>query len=229
MANFSDPEFGEIAVRRSSLATSIKVSVAPNGSLRVSMPKYTPLFFAKRLITSSRASIRRLQRAATPTQTYQDGMRIGKSHSILVHSSQVAKAQVKGQIIHVGLPDTKSIDTPAIQSLIKPYVIKALRKEANSYLPRRLAHLAELHNYTYERVRFSHASSRWGSCSSSGTISLNIALMKLDFAVIDYVLIHELAHTKQMNHSQAFWQLVEQADPSFRTHRKLLKNETPSV
>ncbi|MDR2336699.1 MAG: M48 family metallopeptidase [Candidatus Nomurabacteria bacterium] len=107
--------------------------------------------------------------------------------------------------------------------------IDLLRGKAKRFLPVRLRELAKLGGFTYEKVRFSHSSSRWGSCSNNGTISLNIALMKLPPALIDYVLIHELAHTRQMNHSADFWQEVEKYDRNYKKHRKMLKLHSPNV
>jgi predicted metal-dependent hydrolase len=108
-------------------------------------------------------------------------------------------------------------------------VIDALRMEAMSFLPKRLSFLAEKFGYSYEKVRFSHSSGRWGSCSTSGTISLNIAMMKLPFELIDYILLHELSHTTQMNHSEKFWKQVEASDPLYKQHRAALKKESPSI
>jgi predicted metal-dependent hydrolase len=82
---------------------------------------------------------------------------------------------------------------------------KLLTKKAKLYLPYRLDYFAKLYGYHYERVRFSHANTRWGSCSSNGTISLNIGLMQVPTPLQDYVLLHELAHLHHMDHSAAFW------------------------
>ncbi|HEY1085359.1 MAG TPA: SprT family zinc-dependent metalloprotease [Candidatus Saccharimonadales bacterium] len=227
MPSFHDNEFGEVTVRRSAKARSVKLSVAPNGTLRVSMPPYAPIFLAKRLITSSRDSIRNL---LTPLEdsAFYHGMQIGKSHSIHVTHGAKITAKLSGQVIETTAPDS-DVSSKSAQSIIKDVVIKALRKEAKSYLPKRLAFLAEKHDFHYEQVRFSHASSRWGSCSSQGTISLNIALMTLPFELIDYVLIHELCHTIEMNHSQRFWKLVAQIVPDFKAHRQTLKKYSPTI
>src|SRR5690606_24974916 len=156
---------------------------------------------------------------------------IGKSHTLTVRpaTSKDCSVHRHGQQVIVSLPEGREIGDPDIQAQIRPIVIAALRKEAKSYLPRRLEHLAKLHGFSYTKVRFSHAAGRWGSCSSSGTISLNSALMKLPFHLIDYVLLHELSHTVELNHSNAFWAHVERCDPEYKKHRKEMKSHTPSV
>lgn len=229
MTSLHDEEFGEITIRRSARASAIRISVTPSGTLRASMPLYTPLFLLKRLIKSSRSQLRKMLEQQSPTYTFENGMEIGKSHKLLVKSGPRTSIKRYGQQILVILAPGKSVNDPDIDRMIRDEIAAALRKEAKAYLPKRLAHLAEQLDCHYERVRFSHAGGRWGSCSTSGTISLNIALMKLPFNLIDYVIIHELCHTKQMNHSPKFWRLVEAADPSYKLNRKLLKSHSPTI
>ena len=229
MPVINDDEFGKVVVRRSARASQVRLRVAPDGTLRASLPLYAPLFLVKRLIKSSREQLREMQKQSSEQHDYRHGMQIGKSHHIEVRLAPRVNITHHGRRILVELPKGKTIHDGYVTQKVKEAVAAALRLEAKSYLPRRLAHLAEEHGYSYERVRFSHASGRWGSCSSNGTISLNIALMKLPFELIDYVIIHELAHTKEMNHSHAFWHLVGKADPAYQAHRKELREHTPSI
>lgn len=106
---------------------------------------------------------------------------------------------------------------------------KLLMKKAKEYLPYRLEYLAGLYGYKYDKCRLSHANTRWGSCSSNKTISLNIGLMNVPEKLRDYVILHELAHLNHMDHSPAFWAEVEKHDPRYKDHRRRLKFFDPGV
>ncbi|MGV9001845.1 MAG: M48 family metallopeptidase [Candidatus Saccharimonadaceae bacterium] len=229
MPTITDEEFGVITVRRSARATQVRLRVAPDGKLRASMPVYAPLFLLKRLVKASRPQLRKMLEQSQPSEQYIDGQQVGKSHTLIVRDGARVSVTRSKQHIVVSLPANKTLADPEVIRKIRDVSIAALRLEAKSYLPKRLQYLADQYGFRYEKVRFSHASSRWGSCSTTGTISLNIALMKLPFELIDYVLIHELAHTVQMNHSQDFWRLVEKGDFNYRQHRRTLKGEAPSI
>ena len=224
-----DNELGKITIRRSARSKHVTMRVAPDGSLRVAAPMYTPLFIIKRSIVSSKRDLKGLLDKHRPVLQYSDGDQVGKSHSIMVREGTTTAVERDKLRIIVTLADDANVQSPDVQALLRPEIINALKREAKGYLPKRLKYLADQHGFTYERVRFSHASGRWGSCSSNGTISLNIALMKLPFELIDYVLIHELAHTMQMNHSDAFWKIVAEYNPSYKSHRSRLKREAPTI
>lgn len=231
MPVFYDEEFGKITVRRSNRATQIRIRVNADGLLNASLPVYAPIFLVKKLIKNSRPDLRKLLASARPKYTFKDGMAIGKSHLLNIQIKPEANFSVvhKKQQINIISPDQETLLLQKNDRLIRDAISNALRLEAKSYLPNRLKFLAKRYNFQYKKVRFSHASGRWGSCSSSGTISLNIAIMQLPFELIDYILIHELSHTKQMNHGRGFWQVVESACPEYKRCRREIKNYTPSI
>ncbi|MDB5183451.1 MAG: hypothetical protein JWO07_132 [Candidatus Saccharibacteria bacterium] len=229
MSSIHDDEFGEITVRRSVRSRSVKISVTTSGTLSASLPPYAPLIVLKRLVSSSRAQLRKMLEHSAPAYKLDNGAEIGKSHKLVIIRAQKTTVKRYKQQITVTLAPTASIHDSSVAKLVREEITAALRIEAKAYLPKRLKFMAEKLDCNYERVRFSHASSRWGSCSTTGTISLNIALMKLPFDLIDYVLIHELSHTKQMNHSSKFWSLVEAGDPHYKLHRQLLKKQSPTI
>jgi predicted metal-dependent hydrolase len=231
MPTITDDEFGEITLRRSAKASHVRIRIAPDGRLRASLPLYAPVFLVKRLVKTSRAQLRALIAEHQSGDSYDNGDQIGKSHTLIIRpvTSSAINVTHSGQQITVMLPDGKTLNDPDVARAVRKKIGEALRIEAKHYLPKRLAFLADKHGFDYDKVRFSHASGRWGSCSSNGTISLNIALMKLPFELIDYVLVHELSHTVHMNHSETFWELVGLHDPDYKSHRRALKAETPSI
>ena len=100
-----------------------------------------------------------------------------------------------------------------------------LRRKAQFVLPVQLAKLAALHGFKYANVKIRKSRSRWGSCSSKGTINLSFYLLLIPEHLIDYVLLHELCHTVQMNHSSAFWDLMNKCtqNKAFELRREIRK------
>lgn len=228
MATIQDKEFGAISVRRMARSNSMRATVAPGGGLRLSVPSYAPMFMVKRMIASSRSELRRLM-DTRPALELSDGMSIGKSHTLLIRQGSTVSVKKSGLHVILTLGSDDSPHDQTIKEAVRSHMLAALRKEAKAHLPKRISYLAKTHGFTYSSLRFTHASSRWGSCNNKQAISLNIALMNLPFELIDYVLIHELSHTKQLNHSKDFWSEVERADPNFKSHRAQLKQYNPAV
>lgn len=102
--------------------------------------------------------------------------------------------------------------------------IKQLAQQAVKELPPIVQSYADKMGVTYGRITIRHQKTRWGSCSGKGNLNFNCLLMLMPQEVRDYVIIHELAHRREMNHSKAFWNIVEEFDPKYKEHRKWLKN-----
>ena len=97
-----------------------------------------------------------------------------------------------------------------------------IRRRARELFPPLLQKLATQTGLEYKRVSIRSQKTRWGSCSRQGQISLNDQLLSLPAGTVEYLMIHELCHTRHLNHSRAFWQLVESRCPAYRSHEKLL-------
>ena len=110
-----------------------------------------------------------------------------------------------------------------------PHVERALREQAQHELPPQLLALAATHGLSVTRVTIRDQRSRWGSCSPKGHIALNYRLMLLPVAVREYILVHELMHLKQADHSRKFWRLVAAACPGFREAERWLRRHGASL
>ncbi len=108
---------------------------------------------------------------------------------------------------------------------LRPAIQKHLRKLAQQELPVKVMELAALHGIKISRVSVRNQKSRWGSCSRRGTISLNWRLIQTPDFVRDYIILHELAHRRQMNHSDQFWLEVERLCPDYLTAERWLKTQ----
>ena len=107
--------------------------------------------------------------------------------------------------------------------------IKALADQALEIIPARVEYFAKIIGVTYGNITIRNQKTRWGSCSSKGNLNFNCLLMLAPPEVLDYVVVHELCHRKQMNHSKAFWTEVEKVFPDYKKSIKWLKEEGSQI
>lgn len=152
-----------------------------------------------------------------PPIEWADGARIpfrGEEFILrLVPKKRGAAAQLHGEVLHV--PVGADGDAAAIErSVTHWYRIEALQvfKECTEYFALQM-------NVAPQEIKLSTARTQWGSCTARGVVRLNWQLVKMPLHLIDYVVVHELAHLVEMNHSPAFWRVVEQACPEYKQCR----------
>lgn len=133
-----------------------------------------------------------------------------------------------GSVITLMCPE--ATDYGEKQEWLRKVIVNAVTDEAKRVLPSRLKSLAEKHGFRYSNCSVRNSHSRWGSCSGQGNISLSIYLVLLPDELIDYVLLHELCHTIEMNHSERFWTLLDkQCRGRAKDIRHKLKRHSPGI
>lgn len=103
--------------------------------------------------------------------------------------------------------------------------IQHLYSLAKSIIPAKVQYYARIIGVSYGRISIRYQKTRWGSCSSDHNLNFNCMLMTMPEDIVDYVVVHELCHIKQMNHSPAFWHEVEKIIPDYKERRKYLKQQ----
>jgi predicted metal-dependent hydrolase len=151
----------------------------------------------------SRSPKRLLWNESTDVQTYTFRVRVFRT------ARSDFYANLHDGVLHIACPGKTDFESEQVQQLLQTLFEKALRYEAKRILPQRLQMLAERHSFHYTGVTVRNTQSRWGSCSSQKGISLSLSLMLLPEHLIDYVLLHELCHTVEMNHGERFRQLMD--------------------
>lgn len=101
--------------------------------------------------------------------------------------------------------------------------VKELADQAVEYIPKRVKYYAEKENFVYNKITIKNLVSRWGSCSTKGNLNFNCLLMITPDYVIDYIVVHELCHLREMNHSEKFWAEVEKIMPDYQRAELWLK------
>lgn len=223
---FELESIGIISVHKRKGSKSIRLSVNSDGKVRVTMPTWLPFQAGVTFAAQKKDWLL----GQMNHDVFRDGQRLGKYHTLrLLVKPGISQPQTR-------LNDTEAIvyylgsaSGPAVQAAAHEVAKRAAKAEADRLLPQRLKELAVKYDFQYKSITIRHLKSRWGSCSSLHDITLNYYLMQLPWELIDYVLVHELAHTKHLNHGTSFWQAVENCIPDYKDRRKRLKNYQPSL
>lgn len=103
------------------------------------------------------------------------------------------------------------------------------KEQTARIISERLPQISSRTGLPYNKVSIKRQSSRWASCSKKRNLNFNLLLAAAPLQVIDYVIVHELAHTVELNHSKRFWQVVQSADPAYREHKAWLGDHSPAI
>ncbi len=215
---------GVVRVTKRRRVKHLKVRLDPRGDIHVTIPYWLPYASGFQFAWSKRDWIAKSRTKHIAPSYYAAGTRIGKAH--VLEATDSPKIRVGRQVISVPANHLPT-DSPSIS--LQRAGERALKRQAEALLPKRLEALAMDNNFKYKDVSVKKMTSRWGSCSSENDIALSIFLIQLPWDLIDYVLLHELAHTVQHNHSPQFWQLVENHMPDYKTRRRALKQNRPTL
>lgn len=206
-----------ITLFKSNRAKSLNITIKPFTGVRVSVPKSVSFKKAKSIVEQRMDWIKkhlpRMQKAEDLFTVFDwDTKFKTREHELtLVQSKKdTLRAIVRNCTIKVDIPKQMDISENQVQEEIRKGIERAWRREAKAWLPGRVEELAKKHGFKYKQVAIKNAKTRWGSCSSDNNINLSLHLMRLPDHLIDYVILHELVHTKIKNHSPHFWQLLDQ-------------------
>jgi predicted metal-dependent hydrolase len=224
------PEIGPVTLYKRRGNRSLRLSIGSTGEIRVSLPYWLPYKAGEQFARSKTDWI--LENRSTPTQGLQHGVAIGKAHRLYLIPDEAAAAvtsRVAANRVQVRFPIDVNVDHYTVQDAAQKASIRALRKEAEVLLPQRLEALASQTGFRYTSVGVKQLKSRWGSCNTKQEIVLNLFLMQLPWHLIDYVLVHELTHTKIMQHGTPFWREMERHLPNARSLRKQMAQYQPKL
>lgn len=221
-------QVGSVSFTINDRSRRIRLSVKSDGEIVVTMPPSILYRDAIRFVESKTDWILNQQTKiqAGLTLFAPESCFRTRFHQLAITKGNTDKVynRVGNGVIQIFIPERVNHELPKVQEFIKNTLVDVMRWEAKVYLPKRLKELADKHGFKYENVSIKNASTRWGSCSSANNINLNLHLMRVPEHLIDYVLLHELAHTVVKNHGEKFWLLLEQVYPNARKADKEMNN-----
>lgn len=219
---------GLLTVYKRKTSRNIRLTVAQTGEVKVTIPAWAAYSAGVGFAQARLAWI--AEHKPTAEVLLQHGAAIGKAHRLIFIAEQgatTATTHIRGTEVRIRYPATMSTEAVSVQRAAQVACLRALRLQAKNLLRIRLEELAAAHDYEFSSLAIKRLKGRWGSCDQHKNIILNLFLMQLPWSLIDYVIMHELAHTKVMQHGPIFWREMEKYTPGARILRKQINEYQP--
>jgi len=228
----SDAELGTIEFVRNERSKHIRVRILSNG-LKVTIPLHGTHDEAMKFINSIRPKLilkqEKLEKSIEKSNILINETTRLQTLTFIVEAKAINRKNIyfslKNGILSIEFPVGTDCNDPKTQEFFWNGISHFLRKEAKRLLPNRTKQLAARFGFYYLGVKIQSSKTRWGSCSREKNINLSLYLLLLPAYLIDYVILHELCHTKEMNHGDKFWRWMDKVtDAKSKELRKELKN-----
>lgn len=208
----TDEILGEIRLVSNSRARRIIVR-KKDGYLQLTHPSSVSLSYIHKTIEEMRPRLQQLLNKSdnshlfTPqTEFHTSTFKLNIIENALTTNCYTS---LKDGVLSISFPVGTDFRHGEVQQFIRKSIEKALRYEASRILPDKVKKLAEKYGFTYSTLKINKSRGRWGSCSSRKSINLSLYCMLLPEYLIDFVILHELCHTIEMNHGEHFWDILD--------------------
>jgi len=202
----------EITIKKNRNAKHLRISLKPFYGVRLTIPDKVSFHIAEKFaiekISWIKEHLSKMHELEKAHSFFDENSEFKtRNHKLEINKLSTSKITVKvGKgSIRVNIPENKNVNSIEVQKAVRKGILKAFTEEAKEFLPKRLNDLSDKFNLPFNEVYIKNIKSRWGSCSGKNNINLSVHLMRLPDQLIDYVLLHELAHTKVKNHSKKYW------------------------
>jgi len=222
------PNIGSVSFQKRRGAKSIRLKVGLNGRVIVTQPFFVPYRTAINFVQKHTDWI--VSEQQSRQVLLQDGLLIGRTHILrFEYDPYAVPAKSRVGAAKITIKHKLPSEDESVQKVAQKAAIRALKQQAEHFLPKRLKDIASAEGYDYNGLSLKQMRGRWGSCNQDKHITLNVFLMELPTELIDYVILHELAHTRALHHGPDFWSEFEAHLPNAKALRKQMKHYHPAV
>ncbi len=218
---------GPVTFQKRRGTRSVRINIQGH-NVKVTLPHWISYREAEKFVLSRREWINKHK---DEKLILADGALIGKRFQLNVTNEDIEKPKTRilKESIQVRLPLSVEVEDELAQKAIEKACERALTREAKELLTPRITDLAFEHGFEYSSLHMKKLQRRWGSCDVDKHIILNIFLTQLPWELIDYVILHELTHTRHLHHGPDFWGQLSELIPNAKELRKELHEYHPQL